>query len=112
MAQVAIQSDELVEWGWWQLTLRANPMPTNPITIRNDPRCYKVDSEQADVDCDVLSHPEYASARSIRFVFGRLGHVACLPRASASHRSDAGHRGQSGPFGVQTVAPSSIIAWL
>jgi hypothetical protein len=47
-------------------------------------------------------------------VFTRVkrGKDSALPCAAATHPRASGQTGQRGVRGVQTVAPSSIIAWL
>ena len=51
--------------------------------------------------------------RSLPSTFGALrGNVSASPRARATQASIHGQMPQAGFFGVQIVAPRSIIAWV
>jgi len=83
--QLAVLSDEIVEWGWWPnasngIEFRARPMRTDPTTIRGLINYYKVSAEPG-VTWEVGPHPEdeYGVVAAVRLNYGRIGRKSGFP---------------------------------
>lgn len=76
LADLAMQADVLVEWGFHQGVFRAKPLPTSPTTIRALATCYSIDAADPTVTWDVTQHPESYIARAVRLIYGRVGRTA------------------------------------
>src|SRR3989454_1551251 len=59
-----------------------------------------------------VTRPNNTGTTGVERGLRRIGSSRSSPAARARHQRSTGHRGQLGDVGVQTVAPSSIIAWL